>query len=139
MMYQLLFTSVLLLSMMQNQLDHLADPHIHDKEKHAEKENGDDDDERGALNLRDGRPGDVAHLLAHLVQEFLGPRRALEEVPHGFAKAFKPRGPSRAFVAGRAFAPGDCLRSLRHFRLLHSPYPIRGRGGGIRTPTSGFG
>src|SRR5208282_65895 len=134
MMYQFLLTSVLLPSMLQNQRDHFADPQIHDKEKDSEKENGDDHDQSGAAHLRGRRPGDMDHLAAHVVHEFLELLRPRQQ----------PVEPRRAGHP-RARAARSCVASLHHsgclchFRLLRPPLPIPGRGGGIRTPTSGFG
>src|SRR5208282_6094785 len=113
MMYQLLPTSVLWLSMLQNQLDHLADPHVHDKEKDAEKENGDDHDQRGGPDFHRGRPGDHAHLAAHVVQEFPELLWPGEQGVAPLAQPVEKRGSRPSFVAG------DRLCYLRHFFLLH--------------------
>src|SRR5258708_6163343 len=123
-------------------LDDVAGGAIHAEKINPEKRHGDNHDPGGHEDFVPRRPGDLAHLDAHLVQ-----KRAPS--PGIFAEFLESRCDGVPAPAAVPAAPVPAFLHLDRFRHRHSqilpapagrPFRRRsGRGGGIRTPTLGFG
>src|SRR5271155_3730256 len=117
---------------------------IREKEIHAEKRHRHRHHDGGRNHFRAPRPVHLAHFHAHIMQKRAETLRVTAQLLHRLQKR-KPAYAMGFFVSIRAYRVGHFTPYLRQSTLQPRcvPCPLHlqqtGRGGGIRTPTLGFG